>query len=142
MRTTRRRRAGLVSGQATRIWIGANVTFDQKIDHPERAAVKFPTRAAFEKMPWEDVMALVCAAALASLTLLYAPNHDAAKAAKTAGVDWFRYDAGFLRRYRLDALQDLAKQLKISSDGLKKSELVSAILKHQGAPFLPVKWQD
>lgn len=123
-------------------WIGANVTFDQKIDHPGRAAVKFPTRAAFEKMPWEEVMALVRAAALASLTLLYAPNAEAAKAAKTAGVEWFRYDAGFLRRYRLDALQDLAKHLKVDSDGLKKRELVDAILKHQGAPFLPVKWQD
>jgi hypothetical protein len=123
-------------------WVGANATFEQKIDHPERAAVKFPTRAAFEKMPWEDVMALVRHAALASLTLLYAPNQDAAKAAKTAGVEWFRYDAGFLRRYRLDALQDLAKHLRISSDGLKKRELLDAILQHQGAPFLPVKWQD
>jgi ParB/RepB/Spo0J family partition protein len=123
-------------------WIGANATFDQKIEQPERPRVKFPTRAAFEKMPWDEVMALIRAAALASLQLLYSPDADAAKETRTAGVDWFRYDPAFLRRYRLDALQDLARHLKINSDGLKKRELVDVILAHQGKPFLPIKWKD
>lgn len=52
--------------------------------------------------------------------------------------EWFRYDAAFLRRYRLGALQDLARHLKIEGDGLKKGQLVAAILAHEGRPFLPV----
>ena len=123
-------------------YIGANTLFDDKLEHPESKPVRFPGRTAFERMSWDDVMGLVRLAALATLQLMYRPDPAAAKELETAGVEWFRYDAAFLRRFRLDALQDLARHLKIESDGLKKGQLVAAILAHEGRPFLPVKWNE
>ncbi|SKA40579.1 ParB/RepB/Spo0J family partition protein [Enhydrobacter aerosaccus] len=121
-------------------FIGVNVMFDTKVELPEVAETPFPSRAAFEKMPWDKVMEFVRAAALRSLTLLYSPNDEAVKELKASGTTWFRYDTGFLRRYRLDALQDLAKQLKIDSAGLKKRELVERIAQHEGAAsVVPLK---
>lgn len=120
---------------------GANVTFDDKLELPKDQSAKFPTRAGFEKMPWEEVMGLVRAAALHSLELMYGPDAEATKELAGSGTEWFRYDAGFLRRYRLDALQDLARHLKVPFEGLKKGELVKAILAHEGKPFLAIDWK-
>jgi hypothetical protein len=123
-------------------YIGANTLFDDKLEHPESKPVRFPGRTAFERMSWDDVMGLVRLVALATLQLMYQPDPAAARELETAGVEWFRYDAAFLSRFRLDALQDLARHLKVESDGLKKGQLVAAILAHEDRPFLPVKWNE
>ena len=121
---------------------GANVTFDDKLEMPEQPGTRFPTRAGFEKMPWDEVMGLVRAAALQSIELMHAPDPEATKELAASGTEWFRYDGGFLRRYRLDALQDLAGKLKVPVEGLKKGELVKAILAHEGKPFLAIDWKE
>jgi ParB-like chromosome segregation protein Spo0J len=121
-------------------YVGANVMFDDKIEQTFPKAAPFPSRTAFDNMPWHDVMNLVRGAALRAMDLLTKPNAEAVKILRDSDIAWFRYDAGFLRRYRLDALQDLARHLKVPSAGLKKSELVNAILAQApNATFNPVK---
>ena len=118
---------------------GVNTMFDDKLVEIEPDKTAFPTREVFEKMPWDQVMAIVRTAALASMTLLRDYDTEAVGELKASGTVWFRYDAGFLRRYRLDALQDLAKKLKVPFEGLKKMQLVDAILKHPGEPYMPAR---
>jgi hypothetical protein len=62
------------------------------------------------------------------MQIILKPDKLATKELKALDVKWIRFDEGFLKRYRLDALQDLADRLKVDHDGLKKSELVDRIL--------------
>lgn len=121
-------------------WSGANSTFDQKIELPVIGSSAFPDRKAFDAMPWDDVMALVRIAALRSMQLMYHPTAEAAQDLEAAGVEWFRFDEAFLRRYRFDALKHLANQMAIEPPGPKKSDLVTALAIHSGKPFLPIDW--
>jgi ParB/RepB/Spo0J family partition protein len=121
-------------------WVGANVTFDEKIEPPAPPKVAFPDRDAFSKMSWEDVMELVRVAALAAMELIYRPSAEAAAHLETAGVEWFRWDPAYLRRFRMDALQDLATHAAIEPSGPKKSDLVTSMACHSGKHFLPIDW--
>jgi len=122
-------------------FVGVNTMFDQKIEHPiEPRHAEFPTRKQFEKMAWDEVMPLVRLAALRSLELMPGPDAEAMALLAETRRPWFRYDAGFLNRYRLDGLQNLAKRLRIPFEGLKKSELMKAILASKDASkFIPLR---
>ena len=100
----------------------------------------FPTAKEFAVMEHEEVMALVREAALRSVAVMHGPKVEVAKELKTGGVDWFRYDEGFLRRYRLDALRDLCGKMKIACNAdSKKKDLIAAILAKDGmATFIPL----
>ena len=120
-------------------YILVNVMLTDKItDMTPEVLTKFPSRATFEKMPWPEVMELVRKAAMRSITVLHVPNDDAMKILKDAGIGWFRFDEGFLRRYRLDALQNLCQKLGVTTDGRKKKELIGDVLS-QTRQLIPLR---
>jgi hypothetical protein len=125
-------------------YINTNVMLDDadKMEHPAPAESRFPTRAAFEKMSWDEFGVFIRNAALHCMKEIERPDAEALKILRAADAPWFSYTAAFLRRYRLDALQDLARRLKIDSEGKKKTQLVAAILEYQaagGTVFCPVR---
>lgn len=122
-------------------WTGANAIFDQKIEPPVLQSCTFPNREAFGAMAWEDVMDIVRVAALRSMELMYLPTTEAAADLQASGIEWFRFDEAFLRRYRFDALKDLANKMAIEPSGPKKSDLVGAVASYSGKPFLPIDWE-
>jgi ParB/RepB/Spo0J family partition protein len=92
------------------------------------ASYKIPSREDLEDMKGSTLAVLICNIALRSMQIILKPDKLATKELKALDVKWIRFDEGFLKRYRLDALQDLADRLKVDHDGLKKSELVDKIL--------------
>ena len=121
-------------------FLGVNVMFTDKITdiEIEGKQPKFPSRQDFQDMPWEKVMELVRYAALYGMTLVTRPNKEARSELEGLEIDWFRWDEGFLRRYRLDALQNLAKKLKIDFEDKKKKDLIAEILA-SGKKITPLK---
>lgn len=105
---------------------------DKLPDVPAVSRKKFPSREAFLKLTETERAALICDAAVSAMQVLNKPHADALKELKDIGADWFRWDEGFLKRYRLDQLQDLAKRLKIDYEDVKKKDLVAAILSYEG----------
>ena len=115
-------------------YIGVNVMLTEKIEplSCEKATMRFPSRKAFAKLTAEELHGMIRLAALRVMRLLYRLDEEALKQVKAADQDWFRFDEGFLRRYRLDALQDLCKKFDIETDGRKKKELVADMLAYSG----------
>ncbi|MCA0248980.1 MAG: ParB/RepB/Spo0J family partition protein, partial [Proteobacteria bacterium] len=121
-------------------WTGANSLLDQPIEPPVLQDDSFPDRAAFEAMPWPDVMRLVRIAALRSMELMYRPSAEAARDLEASNIEWFRLDEAFLRRFRFDALKQLGNLMAVEAAGPKKSDLVAALASHTGKPVLPIDW--
>ncbi len=128
-----------VSGK-TPTYINVNTMFDAKIEAPENygKADKFPDRKTFEKMPWEKVMELVRSAALHAIETIRSNDKELRGELDGLGVEWFRFDAGFLRRYRLDQLQHLAKKLGVPFEDKKKKDLVVDVLAAT-KKFVPIR---
>lgn len=120
-------------------YIPANVMLADKIENEDIDAGQFPERAAFEKMLWDDVEKLIQAAALNAMQVRNGRDKEMEKELEALKVLWFRWDEGFLKRYRLDALQNLAKRLKIAFDGKKKKDLVADVLAVNDQTFIPLK---
>jgi ParB/RepB/Spo0J family partition protein len=122
-------------------YLNVNTMLTQKVEgYSADGDVRFPTAETFEKMAWEEVMVLVREAALRCLNVLPVPDDATIKCLKKREIGWFRFDEGFLKRYRLDALRDLAKKLKVEhDDDTKKKDLIAAILeKDSGSTFIPL----
>lgn len=122
-------------------YVGVNVMMTDPIAGIDIPVIKkFPTRDAFGRLTQEEKDTLICNAALQSMQTMTTPAPEALKELKAVEADWFRYDEGFLKRYRLDQLQDLAKRLKIGYEDLKKKDLIAAILaSEEGRIVVPVK---
>jgi ParB/RepB/Spo0J family partition protein len=122
-------------------YININTMLTNKLPQPEPTNMKkFPSRTDFAKMSEAEVQNLVCSAALNAFQTMSKPDKEALKVMREADLEWFTFDEGFLKRYRLDALQDLAKRLGIEYEGLKKKDLVAAVLAYDGdRAVVPVK---
>lgn len=116
------------SGSSGANYLGINLMMTDKIESPEVKETSFPSRKVFDALPWDKVMELVCDAAVHLVQTLPHPDEGAVSELKATGTEWFRFDEGFLKRYRLDALQSLAKKLKVPFEDVKKKDLVAAIL--------------
>jgi hypothetical protein len=118
-----------------------NVMLTDKVPEvPEPLLKKFPTRDAFKAMTLAEKNSLICDAAISAMQTMGKPYPEALKELKDIEADWFRWDEGFLKRYRLDQLQDLAKRLKIEYEDVKKKDLITAILAYEGdRSVIPVK---
>lgn len=121
-------------------WTGANSLLDQAIEPPVLQTDTFPDRKGFNVLSKVDLMRLIRIAALRSMELMYQPNAEAARDLADNKVEWFRFDEAFLRRYRFDALKDLANRMGVEPSGPKKSDLVAALASHSGKPLLPIDW--
>jgi hypothetical protein len=86
-----------------------------------------PSREALEKMKVKELGDLLCNAALRSMIRIPMPSALATKQLKAAEVDWMRMPEGFLKRYRLDQLHDLAKRMKVDVENLGKADTVKAL---------------
>jgi ParB/RepB/Spo0J family partition protein len=138
-------------GDATAPWVGIrpcrpsffnvnSMMTDKFPDIEPPHLKKFPSREAFLKLTHEERAAMICDAALNAMQIMTQPSPEALKELKEISADWFRWDEGFLRRYRLDALQDLARRLKIEHEDVKKKDLIAAILAYEGdRSVVPVK---
>lgn len=110
-----------------------NIMLTDKIEVGDSPTLKkFPSREAFKALTHTERAALICDAALSAMRVMTVPSSEALKELKEIDADWFRWDEGFLKRYRLDQLQDLAKRLKIDYEDVKKKDLIAAILAYEG----------
>jgi hypothetical protein len=120
-------------------YIGVNVMLTDKLEAEDIEVGMFPNRDAFMKMKLEDVDKMIRAAALKAMRLTNGEDKPMRAELEKLKVSWFRWDEGFLKRYRLDALQNLAKRLKVPFDGKKKKDLVVDILAINDQTFIPLK---
>ena len=93
----------------------------------EDATYKLPSREALEKMRVSELGDLLCNTALRAMIRIPMPSALAAKQLKAAEIDWMRMPEGFLKRYRLDQLHDLAKRMKVDVENLGKADTVKAL---------------
>jgi ParB/RepB/Spo0J family partition protein len=98
-----------------------------EVQDDESAAYRMPSREALEKMKVKELGDLLCNAALRSMIRIPMPSALATKQLKAAEVDWMRMPEGFLKRYRLDQLHDLAKRMKVDVENLGKADTVKAL---------------
>lgn len=119
-------------------YLNVNVMLTEKIENTPSIKMVFPTRAQFDKMSAAQISKVLCAAATNVMQVMVGRDKWTEGELVTLAASWFRLDEGFLKRYRLDALQLLAKKLKVPFEDVKKKDLITAIMAG-GQTFIPLK---